>query len=184
MAQRALTKHKKGRKLTARTSKKSTSDEGTKSPLAKNARNGARVVSGAHSSASGKQFLSDKVGHFTESVIREMTRQAMLHGAVNLAQGFPDFPAPGAPYACDTDGNVTELLGTTGDAVSCEMTGLSPGVYYWRARWIVRPRGIVDAGLARPVEARAHRVRREADAAEGALVDDRHLREAVVRSRG
>ena len=23
-----------------------------------------------------------------------MTRQAMLHGAVNLAQGFPDFPAP------------------------------------------------------------------------------------------
>ncbi len=42
----------------------------------------------------GKHFLSDKVGHFTESVIREMTRQAMLHGAVNLAQGFPDFPAP------------------------------------------------------------------------------------------
>ncbi len=43
---------------------------------------------------SSKHFLSDKVGHFTESVIREMTRQAMLHGAVNLAQGFPDFPAP------------------------------------------------------------------------------------------
>src|ERR1700737_2315139 len=41
-----------------------------------------------------KSFLSSKVGHFTESVIREMTRQAMLHGAVNLAQGFPDFPAP------------------------------------------------------------------------------------------
>ena len=41
-----------------------------------------------------KHFLSDKVGHFTESVIREMTRQAMVHGAVNLAQGFPDFPAP------------------------------------------------------------------------------------------
>ena len=28
------------------------------------------------------------------SVIREMTRQAMLYNAVNLAQGFPDFPAP------------------------------------------------------------------------------------------
>jgi aspartate/methionine/tyrosine aminotransferase len=42
----------------------------------------------------GKQFLSDKASRFTESVIREMTRQAMLHGAVNLAQGFPDFPAP------------------------------------------------------------------------------------------
>src|SRR5712664_1170282 len=41
-----------------------------------------------------KQFLSDKASHFTESVIREMTRQAMLHGAVNLSQGFPDFPAP------------------------------------------------------------------------------------------
>ena len=39
-------------------------------------------------------FLSDKVGQFTESVIRDMTRQAMLYGAVNLAQGFPDFPAP------------------------------------------------------------------------------------------
>ncbi len=44
-------------------------------------------------SARGKHFLSDRVEHFTESVIREMTRQAMLYGAVNLAQGFPDFPA-------------------------------------------------------------------------------------------
>jgi aspartate/methionine/tyrosine aminotransferase len=44
--------------------------------------------------ATQKHFLSDKVEHFTESVIREMTRQAMVHGAVNLAQGFPDFPAP------------------------------------------------------------------------------------------
>ncbi len=41
-----------------------------------------------------KHFLSDKVSQFTESVIREMTRQAALHGAVNLAQGFPDFAAP------------------------------------------------------------------------------------------
>jgi aminotransferase len=31
---------------------------------------------------------------FTESVIREMTRVASEHGAVNLAQGFPDFAAP------------------------------------------------------------------------------------------
>jgi aminotransferase len=44
--------------------------------------------------AKGKHFLSDRVSHFTESVIRDMTRQAMLHDAVNLAQGFPDFPAP------------------------------------------------------------------------------------------
>jgi len=41
-----------------------------------------------------KHFLSDKVEHFTESVIREMTRQAMQYDAVNLAQGFPDFSAP------------------------------------------------------------------------------------------
>ena len=32
---------------------------------------------------------------FTESVIRDMTRVATRHGAINLAQGFPDFPAPG-----------------------------------------------------------------------------------------
>ena len=31
---------------------------------------------------------------FTESVIREMTRVAHEHGAINLAQGFPDFAAP------------------------------------------------------------------------------------------
>ena len=31
---------------------------------------------------------------FTESVIREMTRLADEHDAINLAQGFPDFPAP------------------------------------------------------------------------------------------
>ena len=31
---------------------------------------------------------------FTESVIREMTRLAIEHDAVNLSQGFPDFPAP------------------------------------------------------------------------------------------
>src|ERR687894_1777873 len=31
---------------------------------------------------------------FTESVIREMTRVAALHNAINLAQGFPDFPMP------------------------------------------------------------------------------------------
>ncbi|MGK2961590.1 MAG: pyridoxal phosphate-dependent aminotransferase [Gemmatimonadaceae bacterium] len=31
---------------------------------------------------------------FNESVIREMTRVANQHGAINLAQGFPDFPMP------------------------------------------------------------------------------------------
>ncbi len=38
--------------------------------------------------------VSEKASRFTESVIREMTREALKHGAINLAQGFPDFPAP------------------------------------------------------------------------------------------
>ena len=41
-----------------------------------------------------RRFQSDRIGEFRESVIREMTRLALLNGAVNLAQGFPDFPAP------------------------------------------------------------------------------------------
>jgi aminotransferase len=40
--------------------------------------------------------VSHKAAQFTESVIREMTRQAIQHNAVNLAQGFPDFAAPEA----------------------------------------------------------------------------------------
>jgi len=38
--------------------------------------------------------LSAKAARFTESVIREMTRLAIQYGAINLAQGFPDFAAP------------------------------------------------------------------------------------------
>ncbi len=40
------------------------------------------------------QRVSRKASLFTESVIREMTREALKHGAVNLSQGFPDFAAP------------------------------------------------------------------------------------------
>jgi aspartate/methionine/tyrosine aminotransferase len=40
------------------------------------------------------RFRSQRISCFTESVIREMTRQAMAKGAINLAQGYPDFPAP------------------------------------------------------------------------------------------
>jgi aminotransferase len=42
----------------------------------------------------GRSFQSDRTANFTESVIREMTRLAIQYGAVNLAQGFPDFAAP------------------------------------------------------------------------------------------
>jgi aminotransferase len=44
-----------------------------------------------------RTLVSDRSKRFTESVIREMTRQILhYHGAdgINLAQGFPDFPAP------------------------------------------------------------------------------------------
>lgn len=41
-----------------------------------------------------KHRISAKAASFTESVIREMTRQANTYNAINLSQGFPDFPAP------------------------------------------------------------------------------------------
>ena len=41
-----------------------------------------------------KQRVSRKAASFTESVIREMSREAVKYGAVNLGQGFPDWPAP------------------------------------------------------------------------------------------
>ena len=54
--------------------------------------------------------LSSKAERFTESVIREMTRLALRYDAVNLSQGFPDFPAPAeiknaAKAAIDADIN-------------------------------------------------------------------------------
>ena len=47
--------------------------------------------------------VSRKAQTFTESIIRDMTRQALQYGAVNLSQGFPDFAAPEAlkQAACD-----------------------------------------------------------------------------------
>jgi aminotransferase len=44
--------------------------------------------------AGSSRVAASRVGLFTESVIREMTRLADEHGAINLAQGFPDFDAP------------------------------------------------------------------------------------------
>lgn len=41
-----------------------------------------------------KNRISRKAASFTESVIREMSREAVKYGAVNLGQGFPDFAAP------------------------------------------------------------------------------------------
>src|SRR5437870_12649076 len=41
-----------------------------------------------------RRMLSAKAEEFTASVIRDMTRLPLKHGAVNLSQGFPDFAAP------------------------------------------------------------------------------------------
>ena len=56
------------------------------------------------------RLVSHKTEQFTESVIRAMTRLCEKHGGINLAQGFPDFPAPGelkeaAKEAIDADYN-------------------------------------------------------------------------------
>ncbi|MCC8140832.1 MAG: pyridoxal phosphate-dependent aminotransferase [Lachnospiraceae bacterium] len=40
--------------------------------------------------------LSKRVGTFTDSVIRRMTRISDQYGAINLSQGFPDFDPPKA----------------------------------------------------------------------------------------
>ena len=45
---------------------------------------------------SQRRKISAKASQFTESVIRQMTRLCVEHAGVNLAQGFPDFPAPAA----------------------------------------------------------------------------------------
>ena len=45
--------------------------------------------------SSRAQFRAIRTHQFTESVIREMSRLAATHNAVNLAQGFPGFSGAG-----------------------------------------------------------------------------------------
>jgi aminotransferase len=57
-----------------------------------------------------RRALAARTVGFTESVIREMTRLNAVHGGINLAQGFPNFPAPAevkeaAKRAIDADIN-------------------------------------------------------------------------------
>ena len=57
-----------------------------------------------------RQYVARRTVGFTESVIREMTRLSAMHGGINLAQGFPNFPAPpevkeAAKRAIDADIN-------------------------------------------------------------------------------
>ena len=79
-------------------------------------------------SPSKNRHVSHKASLFTESVIREMTREALKHGAVNLSQGFPDFSAPEdikrkAMEAIDADVNqyaITWGAKDFRDAIACK----------------------------------------------------------------
>ncbi len=84
--------------------------------------------------------ISRKAASFTESVIREMTRLAMAHDAVNLAQGFPDFACPpelkeAAKAAIDADINQYAITWGARDfreAIAAKTTRHYPG-------WAVDP---------------------------------------------
>lgn len=78
---------------------------------------------------------SAKAATFTESVIREMTRLAIQHDAINLAQGFPDFACPdelkeAAKAAIDADINQYAITwGAKGfrDAIADKTRRVYPG---------------------------------------------------------
>lgn len=60
----------------------------------KPARSGARIPAREGAAEPFFPARPSRADTFTESVIREMTRLALQYGAINLAQGFPDFPCP------------------------------------------------------------------------------------------
>lgn len=65
-------------------------------------------------------LAANRTSTFSESVIREMTRIADLHNAVNLAQGFPDFPMPDVlkEAACTAiNGDINQYAVTWGTPV-------------------------------------------------------------------
>ena len=67
---------------------------------------------------SPRSRISEKASRFTESVIRQMSQMARKYEAINLAQGFPDFPCPqelkiAAKEAIDDD--INQYAVTWGD---------------------------------------------------------------------
>ncbi|WP_083390632.1 pyridoxal phosphate-dependent aminotransferase [Parafrankia soli] len=84
--------------------------------------------------------ISGRAQTFTESVIRDMTRLALRHGAVNLAQGFPDFACPtelkeAAKAAIDADVNQYAITWGAADfraAIAAKIGRTYPG-------WTVDP---------------------------------------------
>ena len=102
---------------------------------------------------------SRRVTQFRESVIRDMTRLALRHDAINLSQGFPDFPPPQpvleAAVSAIRDG-LNQYTLTWGYPPLLEKLA---AVYSERLGWDVSPErhvtvtcgvseGIVDAALA------------------------------------
>ncbi|MEO7803029.1 MAG: aminotransferase class I/II-fold pyridoxal phosphate-dependent enzyme [Actinomycetota bacterium] len=79
--------------------------------------------------------ISTKAASFTESVIREMTRLAVKHDAINLAQGFPDFACPDAlkVAACEAiNADINQYAITWGakpfrDAIAAKTERFYPG---------------------------------------------------------
>lgn len=75
--------------------------------------------------------LSDRTAHFTDSVIRRMTRVANRYGAVNLSQGFPDFDPPNE--ITDRVKKVHDFLtvGAAAPLMEAAVTGLNFGDDYY-----------------------------------------------------
>jgi aminotransferase len=79
--------------------------------------------------------IADRVSGFTESAIREMTRLSLEHDAINLGQGFPDFPAPDAIKEAavrailDDDNQYTVTWGTKAfrEAIAAKTARTYPG---------------------------------------------------------
>lgn len=102
-----------------------------------------------------KHHLSRKVLRFTKSIIRDMSRQAIQSGAVNLSQGFPDFPTSdeikrAAKAAIDADHNqYTITWGTKRlrDAIA-EKNRWSMGLEFDPEREIVVTVGSTEAMIA------------------------------------
>ena len=82
-----------------------------------------------------RDWTSAKAGTFQESVIREMSRLCTASGGVNLAQGFPDFPAPqvlkdAAKQAIDDDVNqyaITWGAKAFRDGIAAKVSATYPG---------------------------------------------------------
>jgi aminotransferase len=96
-----------------------------------------------------------RVARFQESVIREMTRLSDMHGAINMAQGFPDFDSPEALVAAAKralDDGVNQYAVTWGDpelrAAIAEKILWYNGIAYDPERHITVTCGATEAMMA------------------------------------